>query len=93
MPTWDDEIAQGHLPYHQLSVYDFSIRDSGTKQNAFFIKPFVDPRYEYYLFSIAVGSTPTSSNGRYSPASKKPGPSDALQNEVLIPGVPNLGNM
>jgi len=50
MPTWDDEIAQGHLPYHQLSVEDFSVRDSGKKQNAFFIKPFVDPRYEYYLF-------------------------------------------
>lgn len=50
MPTWDDEIAHGHLPYHQLSVDDFAVRDSGKKQNAFFIKPFVDPRYEYYLF-------------------------------------------
>lgn len=50
IPTWDDEIGKVTLPYHQLSVDDFPVRDSGKKQDAFFIKPFVGPRYEYYLF-------------------------------------------
>jgi hypothetical protein len=75
MPTWEDEIAQGHLPYHQLTVDDFPVKDSGRKQEGFFIKPFVDPRYEYYLFFNRGWSTPTSSSGRYSLASTATRPS------------------
>jgi hypothetical protein len=35
MPTWEDEIAQGHLPYHQLTVDDFPDRN----------ETFRDPRF------------------------------------------------
>jgi hypothetical protein len=48
MPTWQNEIAQGHLPYHQLTVDDFPIDDHAHPKFGFWIKPFIYPRWHYY---------------------------------------------
>ncbi|MEP7248482.1 MAG: hypothetical protein ABI787_01745 [Spartobacteria bacterium] len=49
LPTWKEEIAQGFVPYHQLTVDDFPVRNAG-KENEFFIKTFITPHYQYYLY-------------------------------------------
>ena len=51
LPAWKDEIAQGLLPYHQLTVADFPVSDSADTENGFFVKPFIDPRYQGLLHS------------------------------------------
>ena len=47
MPTWEDEIAKGLMPYHQVAVDDFPIDDKTPPDMAYSIKPFIDPRYHY----------------------------------------------
>ena len=69
MSTWTDEIAQGHLPYHQLTVDDFPVRSSNKKEEAFFVKPFIDLITSITCSSTAGGSMPIPSSGRYSLAS------------------------
>lgn len=49
MPTWQDEIAKGLMPYHQVTVDDFPINDKTQPDMAYSIKPFLDPRYRYLL--------------------------------------------
>jgi hypothetical protein len=49
MPTWQDEIAKGLVPYHQVTVDDFRIDDKTNPDSAYSIKPFLDPRYHYLL--------------------------------------------
>ena len=49
MPTWQDEIAKGLVPYHQVTVDDFPIDDKTQPDMAYSIKPFIDPRYHYLL--------------------------------------------
>jgi hypothetical protein len=51
MPTWDDEIANGLLPYRQLTVKDFAIDDNAHPGTGFWIKVFIDPRYRCYMNS------------------------------------------
>lgn len=47
MPTWQDEIAKGLVPYHQLTVDDFRIDDKTNPDAAYWVKPFLDPRYRF----------------------------------------------
>jgi hypothetical protein len=49
MPTWQDEIAKGFVPYHQVTIDDFPIDDKTQSEMAYSIKPFIDPRYHYLL--------------------------------------------
>jgi hypothetical protein len=49
MPTWQDEIANGLLPYHQLKVDDFRIDDKAHPEGSYWIKPFIDPRWHYFF--------------------------------------------
>jgi hypothetical protein len=49
IPTWQDEIAKGLVPYHQLAVDDFRIDDKTHSESGYSIKPFIDPRYHYIL--------------------------------------------
>ena len=49
MPTWQDEIAKGLVPYHQVTAEDFRIDDKTQPDMAYSIKPFIDPRYHYLL--------------------------------------------
>jgi hypothetical protein len=47
MPTWDEEIAKGLLPYHQLAVEDFRIDDKAHPELSYSVKPFMDPRWHF----------------------------------------------
>ncbi|HEY6207021.1 MAG TPA: hypothetical protein VIW21_12730 [Chthoniobacterales bacterium] len=47
LATWDDEIAKGLLPYHQLKVEDFRVADQTDA--AFRVKGFIDPHYRLFL--------------------------------------------
>lgn len=49
MPTWQDQIARGLVPYHQVTVDDFRVDDKTDPKSAYSIKPFIDPRYHYLL--------------------------------------------
>ena len=49
MPTWQDEIAKGHLPYHQLTADDFSVDDKAHPDALYWVKTFIDPQYRFDL--------------------------------------------
>jgi hypothetical protein len=49
LPTWQDEIAKGHLPYHQLTVEDFPVNNKAHADSVYWIKTFIDPEYRFYL--------------------------------------------
>src|SRR3984893_14801516 len=49
LPTWQDEIAHGKVPYHQLTADDFRIDDRIHPEAGYWIKPFVDYRYNFLL--------------------------------------------
>ena len=48
-PTWQDLIAQGFAPYHQLTVSDFPIDDKAHPKNAFYIATAIQPRYRFMV--------------------------------------------
>jgi hypothetical protein len=54
MPTWEDHTAKGFVPYHQLTVGDFPINDRSHPNSTFWIKPFIHPRYQFYLHAGAL---------------------------------------
>ena len=49
LPTWQDEIAKGCLPYHQLTVDDFRVSNDAKSDGDFYVSTCIDPRYHYYL--------------------------------------------
>jgi hypothetical protein len=49
MSTWEEHTAKGFVPYHQLTVGDFPINDRNHPNSGFWIKPFIHPRYQFYL--------------------------------------------
>ena len=49
MPTWQDQIEKGFVPYHQVTADDFRIDDKTDPKMAYSIKPFINPRYHYLL--------------------------------------------
>lgn len=48
-PNWEEKIAQGLLPYHQLTVEDFKIDDRAHPEGSYWIQPFVHPHWQYLL--------------------------------------------
>ncbi len=48
-PTWQDLIAQGFVPYHQLSVADFPIDDTAHPKDAFYVATAIQPRYRFLV--------------------------------------------
>ena len=48
-PTWQEVMALGIVPYHQLTVDDFAINDELAPNELFRIKTAFEPRYHYYL--------------------------------------------
>ena len=48
-PTWQDMLAAGIVPYRQLTVDDFAVKDAPDAKHAFYIKTAVEPRYEFLL--------------------------------------------
>ena len=49
LPTWQDEMAKGIVPYHHLTVDDFPINDKAHPKHAYYIKTAVDPHYRFQL--------------------------------------------
>ena len=49
LPTWQDEIAKGCLPYHQLTVDDFRVSDDAKLDGDFYVSTCINPRYHYYV--------------------------------------------
>jgi hypothetical protein len=49
MPTWQDKIAKGFVPYHQLTVEDFRIDDQAHPESGFWVRPFMHPHWKYIL--------------------------------------------
>jgi hypothetical protein len=49
LPTWQDEMAKGFAPYHQLTIEDFPINDKAHPESTFWVKPFIEPSYYVYL--------------------------------------------
>jgi hypothetical protein len=47
LPTWEDEIAKGCVPYHQLTVDDFRIDDQANPEGVYFVSPFIHPHWHY----------------------------------------------
>jgi hypothetical protein len=47
MPTWQEEITKGFVPYHQLTVEDFKIDDQAHPEGNYWIQPFMHPRWQY----------------------------------------------
>jgi hypothetical protein len=47
LPTWQDEIAKGFVPYHQLTVDDFRIDDQSHGESVYFISAFIHPNWHY----------------------------------------------
>jgi hypothetical protein len=55
VPTWDAMIAQGILPYRQLTVEDIPIKDDGDQKYTFNIEPNISPRYSFLLTRASNG--------------------------------------
>jgi hypothetical protein len=49
VPRWEDEIANGYLPYHQLTTGDFPIKENLEPQIGYVVQPFV----HYYYTTLA----------------------------------------
>jgi hypothetical protein len=48
-PTWEEKIAQGLVPHHQLTVEDFKIDDQAHPEGSYWVQPFVHPHWQYLL--------------------------------------------
>jgi hypothetical protein len=48
-PTWQDAMAKGMAPYHQLTVDDFPINNKEHPQNDFYINTATAPQYHFIL--------------------------------------------
>jgi hypothetical protein len=49
MPTWEEKIAKGLVPYHQLTVEDFKIDDQAHPEASFWVRPFMHPHWQYVM--------------------------------------------
>jgi hypothetical protein len=54
IPTWTLETAKGYLPYRQLNVEDFPVRDKRPSEGAYYIQTFLH-YYYHYLMKMARG--------------------------------------
>ena len=61
---WQEEIAQGFVPYHQLTLEDFRVDDSKSKKDDFSFQSFIHPRYEVRAVTTDVGSEAVIENWR-----------------------------
>ena len=49
MPTWEDKIVKGFVPYKQLAVEDFKIDDQSHPGSSYWMRPFMQPHWEYVM--------------------------------------------
>ena len=48
-PTWQDMMAQGIVPYHQLTADDFPVNNKAHPEHSFYIQTAVAPQYRFIL--------------------------------------------
>lgn len=48
-PTWEEKIAKGLVPHHQLTVEDFKIDDQAHLEGSYWVQPFVHPHWQFLL--------------------------------------------
>lgn len=48
-PTWQDMMARGIVPYHQLTVDDFPVNDRAYPEHNFYIRTTIAPEYQFIL--------------------------------------------
>lgn len=53
--TWHDEMAKGIVPYHQLTLDDFQIKDDASSKYAFSIHGAIDSQYHFIVKPAANG--------------------------------------
>src|SRR5947207_2833358 len=53
--TWQDEMAKGIVPYHQLTVDDFQIKDDAPPKYGFYIRGAIDSQYHFIVKPAANG--------------------------------------
>jgi hypothetical protein len=53
--TWQDEMAKGIVPYHQLTVDDFQIKDDAPPKYGFYIRGAIDSQYHFIAKPAANG--------------------------------------
>lgn len=54
IPTWEQEIAKGYLPYRQVTVKDFPIDDKAHPKSAYWVQPFTH-YYFHYISRVSPG--------------------------------------
>ncbi len=47
--TWQDAMAKGIVPYHQLTLDDFPINDKAHPEYGFYIRPAILPQYHFII--------------------------------------------
>lgn len=47
MSTWEEKIAKGFVPHHQLTVEDFKIDDQAHPGSSYWVRPFMHPHWNY----------------------------------------------
>ncbi len=48
-PTWQDAMANGMVPYHQLTVDDFPINNKLHPEHNFYVRAAIAPQYRFIL--------------------------------------------
>lgn len=48
-PTWQDAMARGLIPYHQLTVDDFPINDKAHPKHNFYVRTGIAPQYHFMI--------------------------------------------
>lgn len=48
-PTWQDAMARGMAPYHQLTVDDFPVDNKAHPEHSFYIRTATAPEYHFIL--------------------------------------------
>lgn len=48
-PTWEEKMAKGLVPHHQLTAEDFKIDDQAHPEGGYWIQPFLHPHWQYLL--------------------------------------------
>lgn len=48
-PTWQDAMAKGIIPYHQLTMDDFPINNKVHPEHNFYIRTAIAPQYHFIL--------------------------------------------
>src|SRR5207248_4084752 len=55
LPDWKSETDKGFVPYHQLTIEDFSVNDSLHPDAGYWVQPFIHYYFHYTMKMAHVG--------------------------------------